>query len=422
MKVRSAFAATVLLLFAVSLPVFAISRDPNGVNVNSQGATTVFITFGGLRDQVPAEAFWCGELMSASPDVGQKCNPATIFGRLPIRYDLSRTSGQSAITDIMSIPQAVSRRAYEAALAGQRSSFFYVRRFVSTTGGPDEYVFVTCRLAGSGARVPFGLLDVQLRFAKNENVASIAPRGSAQPFYADITYNGTGRLKGRWEVVLPGDDLPTADDLLTEASLPVELRPLQRRYTQIERFNVFLPPVGKYRLEGPDPAKLPTQVEGLYQILLRVEASDDKEADSDLARAAAGRGVVHNGGVAGFPMPALRYYVGASPDAAAVAAANGLRHLTPIAGAIVAVNEPIEFTWQNGSVPFFQRLEVLDVKGTAVLSAIVRPEAAAYKAPPWLAERVPAGQVLRWRIVALDPAGRVVANSGYRLLHYGITP
>src|SRR5690606_30136315 len=59
----------------------AISRDPNGVNVNAQGATSVFITFGGLQQQLPVEATWCGELIPAAPDIGFKCDPATIYGR-----------------------------------------------------------------------------------------------------------------------------------------------------------------------------------------------------------------------------------------------------------------------------------------------------------------------------------------------------
>ena len=133
-----------------------IRVNPTGVNVNTQGATTAFLTFGGLRNQVAVEAFWCGELVSAAPSRGFRCDPTTLFGRLPIRYDLSRGQG-AAFTDIMSIPPSISRRAYQEAQRGKKSSFFYVRRFVSTIGGPDEYVAVTCRLAGGGARVPFSL-------------------------------------------------------------------------------------------------------------------------------------------------------------------------------------------------------------------------------------------------------------------------
>ena len=75
-----------LLLAIAALPAAAVQRHPTGVNVNTQGPTTVFITYGGLRDQAPAEAFWCGELMPAAPAVGFMCKPDTIFGRLPLRY------------------------------------------------------------------------------------------------------------------------------------------------------------------------------------------------------------------------------------------------------------------------------------------------------------------------------------------------
>src|SRR5690606_16986111 len=130
---------------------------------------------------------------------------------------------------------------------------------------------------------------------------------------------GTCTLRGRWEVVLPGEEPPTERDLLTEATLPVEERELQRRYTEVGRFSEFLPPSAgaRFVLRGPDPEAIPNDVEGLYQLLLRIEASDDTEGDSNLAAAGAGEGVVHSGAVAGFPIPPLRYFVGASSGNAA---------------------------------------------------------------------------------------------------------
>ena len=133
-----------------------ITVNPSGVNVNTHGATTVFLSFGRLVNQVPVEAFWCGELIAAAPDIGFKCDPGSLFGRLPIRYDLSKIDASGRFTDIMSIPPSVARRAYQAAQQGSSSQFFYVRRFVSTVGGPDEYVSVTCRLAGGGGDRPAG--------------------------------------------------------------------------------------------------------------------------------------------------------------------------------------------------------------------------------------------------------------------------
>lgn len=198
------------LTFVAVDPADAIRRDPNGVNVSSQGATTVFITFGDLDDQVPVEAEWCGALVSAAPAIGMRCDPSTVFGRLPIRFDQSRLSGNGRVfSDVMSIPPSVARRAWQAAARGETSSFFYVRRFVSLIGGPDEYVFVTCRLAGGGARVPFALTDVRLAFEGGDPVLAVDRNQAPTPFVADIAYNGTGRLRGRWEVVLPGEDPPS---------------------------------------------------------------------------------------------------------------------------------------------------------------------------------------------------------------------
>jgi hypothetical protein len=387
-----------------------IRRDPNGVNVSSSGATSVLITYGGLRNQVPAEAFWCGALVPAAPAIGLKCDPATLFGRLPLRYDLSRRQ-DSVLTDVMSIPASVARRAYQAAQRGDRSSFFYVRRFVSTAGGVDEYVFVTCRMAGGGARVPFALLDVRVGFASGEDVASVRQGDRLPPIEAHIVHNGTGRLRGRWEVVLPGEELPSANDLLTEASLPAEERALQRRYASVERFNVFLPPTGRHTLPGPDVSRLPTAAEGLHVVLLRVEAADDKEGDSNLALAGAGPGVLNGGAVAGFPMPVLRYFVGGATDASAGTTPGTLRLLQPADDAALA--GPAEFTWSGGTAAALYRLELTDASGQPLLQALLQPGVGAYRAPSWLREKVPGGQ-LRWRVVALGPSGGSTAETPWR--------
>ncbi len=135
---------------------------PPGSTSTPRGAAPSSSPTAGLPDTRPVEALWCGELIDARPAIGLRCDPGTILGSLPIRFNLASASGQDALTDIMSIPASVTRRAYQAAAAGDRSSFFYVRRFVDGAGGPDQYVAVTCRLAGGGARTPLALTDVQL--------------------------------------------------------------------------------------------------------------------------------------------------------------------------------------------------------------------------------------------------------------------
>ena len=416
--------ALLVLLVAAAPAAAAIRVNPDGVNVNMNGATTVFLSFGGLTRQRPAEAFWCGELMPAAPDAGVKCDPATIFGQLPIRFDLSTSSGVGGFTDIMSIPESVARRARQAAEDGARSSFFYVRRFVNLAGGPDEYVAVTCRLAGGGARVPFALLDVRLRFPGDAPVLIVRPGETPPQIVAEIAYNGTGRLVGRWEVVLPGDDPPESRDLMPEASLPVEQRGTQRRYSEVGRINVFLQPTGRVVLPGPDVRRLPTSVDGLHQILLRVEASDDKEADSNLRTAGSGAGVVHSGAVAGFPLPPLRYVVGSGSTAELMAASPSggtLRLLLPGARATVARRGPVDFSWLEAPRALFYQIEVRTMAGQQVIAAVVSRGTTSYRAPSFLPAQAGDG-FLQWRVTALDEQGNRVDDSGWRDMRLDAAP
>jgi hypothetical protein len=282
-----------------------VKVNPTGVNVNPNTGTTVFLTFGQVPGSLrPAEATWCRDLIPAAPP-------------------------------------SVARRAYQAAADGAQSRFFYVRRFANLGGGPDEHVNVTCRLASGGARTPFALTDAQLLFEPDLPIVFVRPQTLTPKIKANIQYNGTGRLKGRWEVVAPGEELPSDFDLLPEGSLPFEQRGSQRRYTQLSRFNVFLPPVGRYTLEGPDPARMPRNIEGAYLILLRIEASDDKEGDSDLSAVGVGAGIVHSGGLSGFALPFLRYFVGASESQAAAPFAL----ISPADDATINSPQSPLFTW-----------------------------------------------------------------------------
>jgi hypothetical protein len=430
-KIASSICFIILLLSAPAVMAQTIRVNPTGVNVNADGATTAFLTFGPIRNFRVAEGTWCGELIPATPDNGFKCDPATIFGALPGRFDRSRPSGNLGFTDIMSIPPSVVRRAYQAAQAGSVSSFFYVRHFVNLggaidqpPGGPDEYVPVTCRLAGGGARVPFALTDVKVSFdteAAENAVVFVAPGQKPPAIKARIAYNGTGRLRGRWEVALPGEQPPEDFDLLTEATLPVEQRSQQRRYTQISRFNLFLPPTGKYTLAGPDVARLPVMLEGPYLVLLRIEATDDKEADSDLSAAGVGAGVVHSGGVAGFPLPVLRYFVGGGRPGDAVA----LRPLAPPENATIAANQPIEFNWTQAPSAALYQLEIADQSGKVILSALLQPLTLNYRAPSWLRGGLRGAApvaVLQWRVSAIDQTGAKIAETSWRTLQLNAEP
>lgn len=401
-----------------------IRVSPELVNVSTQDATTVFLSYGGLRsDQRLADAIWCGRVVSAAPSLGSKCDPSVAWGQLPLRYDRATQSGANGggFTDIMSIPPSIARRAYQFAGKSGSPSFFYVRHVVSATGLPDEFVVVVCKLASGGASVPLSLTDVRLTAGGEQSVVFVPSREAPPTVAAEIRYTGTGRLVGRWEVVRPGEDLPTDDDLLTEATLPVELRARQRRYTEVERFNVFLPPTGRATLPGPAPRRLPVDVDGSYLVLLRIESSPDDADNSSLTAVGTGTGIVESGAVAGFPMPVLRYVVGASSDAVVrdPRMQTAVRLLVPRAGDSVAPNAPVTFGWIENSSAAFYRVEVMRDDGELVHGAIVARGLGTYRAPPWLAEKA-GGQGLKWRVVAVDARGRDGESTEWRPLRIGV--
>lgn len=417
-----------LLLIVAAVGLFAggahavTTVNPNGVNVRSSGPTTVFLTFQTLDpNEVAVEAIWCGAVQAGvaggSVTTFNPCVPGTIYGVLPLRNNLSQPSQSGAfrnLTDIMTIPATVARRAYQDAQAGQSSEFFYVRHFSGGIGG-DKFVVVTCRMGGGGARSPLSLLDVRLAFYTQSGDAPILAvgRGQAVPrFGATILFNGSGTLKGRWEVVLPGDPEPSDQDLLTEATLPVEQRGLQRRYTLIERFELFLTPDGKIYVPGPDPRRVPVQSDGAYKLLLRIEASDDKEGDSNTG----GGRIARSGGVAGFPLPVLRYVVG-SPEAitslgraAAAPVTEGVTLLIPEDGAKIARDAKLSFSWLDLPNVALYRIEFSNER-EVVFSALVRSGTGQYLAPSWLPEKETS---LRWRVQALARGAGVMAQSAWR--------
>lgn len=411
-------ACAAALLPGVALAVTGVS--PKGVNVNATGVTSLFLTFQNLAaDERPVAAFWCSELtVSGGPSyvtAFDPCVPETVLGQLPVRNDLSTVSGIGSIrnfTDVMTIPASVARRADQSARSGDPALFFYVRQF--SDGKVDTYVAITCRLTAGGARAPLALTEVRLRFDTPEGQRPVTFIGRGEPlpsFAAEVDYNGAGRLTGRWELVKPGDPEPTPEDLLPEASLPVERRGLQQRYTLIGRFDLFLQPGRSTKIPGPDPKRVAADTDGSYKIVLRVEATQEREGDSDTLG-----GVVPAGGVAGFPMPTLAFTVGAPETQTASqpdASRGELAALLPRDGAEVAAGSPVHFSWSTIPGAAAYRLEIRSAAG-AVLNAAVAAGAGSYTSPPWaLAE---AGTALQWRVVAVDANARSMMRSDWRRL------
>jgi hypothetical protein len=404
----------ILFLMLAPAAIAQVRVTPSSVNAYSQGATTVYLTFSNVIDRQPADACWCGDIIPADPDIGFKCSPASVFGCLPVRYDRSRLKPNGVYTDIMSIPASVARRAYLDAASGADATFFYVRRFVSTRGGPDEFVPVTIRLSGNGAAVSFSITEVNLSWGTSKPVMLIRTDEKLPTVKAEIKYTGTGRLKGRWEIVKPGEELPSSFDLLTEATLPLEERARQKRYTLLSRFNIFLPPTGKFSLPGPELWKMPNHVEGLYLVLLRIEAVEDAQGNSRLAEVGAGPATISTGGVAGFPLPVLRYLVGSGTGQIATAT---LTAIAPDEDASIASGEVAEFRWKDIEGAAMYRVEVEDESNNSILSAVALPGVGAYRAPSWLKEKAGSG-VVQWRVIAVDGNGNRIGETPRRRLRY----
>jgi hypothetical protein len=298
----------------------------------------------------------------------------------------------------MSITPTVARRAYTDAVQGNDSRFFYVKHFVSTTGGPDQFVPVTIRLSGNGAGVPFSLTGVKLQWQQGEKVVPfIRPDEKLPLITAEIRYTGTGRLKGRWELVRPGDELPEARDLLSEASLPVEERGRQRRYALLNRFDVNLPPGGTYTLPGPENWRIDKTVEGLYLLLFRVEASDAPNSDSSI-----GPRSLPTGGVAGFSMPTLRYYVGNSSN-------TSIQQIAGTPDELITQALPIVLSWPAVADAKMYRIEIEDEDKT-VFTAMVLPPVVRYQIPSFIRD-LTASKPLKWKVTSLGDVGKVIDQS-----------
>lgn len=436
MKIIKVCIILILNYVLICTHCFAVdSVNPTGVNVNAAGVTSVFLTFRGTAGQVTTDAFWCGEITTAANTVSTEnpCVPGTFFGRLPNRLQQGQSSqfaqvpqlpieadafftpqnvnGQllgQTFTDIMTIPASVSRRAMQSARSGDKSSFFYIREFV--VNGTKQYIAITCRLSGGGARVPFSLTKVQTYFDTQSGPQNVFLHSIDSHFpdvQAHISYNGTGRLKGRWELVMPGDEPPKDIDLVPQANLPTELRGLQKRYRVIQTVDKFLPPLGEITIDGPPSNLLPQNIIGGFQLLFRIEATRDKEGNSNT-----GVGVAISGGVSGFPIPAIKYYVASNEDVLQAKTAQGLTQeirIFPIQKVKDTENE-FQFSWQHVGSAKGYKLELM-FEGETSFFAYIDASHNAYITPPWIGEKIVEGtqnqdhNILQWRIQALDKNG-----------------
>ena len=175
--------------------------------------------------------------------------------------------------------------------------------------------------------------------------------------------------------------------------------------------NLFLPPTGRVRVPGPDPARLPRDVDGTYLVLLRIEAGDDREGVNDPSGISAG--AVASAAVAGFPLPVLRYLVGSSTVTEPLPAGRGVSLIAPAANATIARGTRWSFAWIPVATAARYRVEIRTIDGATLFEAVTGSDTGTYTPPPFLAERAGGGK-LQWRVRAVDLAGTVVGRSRWR--------
>jgi hypothetical protein len=114
-------------------------------------------------------------------------------------------------------------------------------------------------------------------------------------------------------------------------------------------------------------------------------------------------------------MPALRYYVGTG-GVAQVDEFNSVEHqLAPAELAEFGASQSVSFTWPTVAQAKYYRLIIEDASGAELHSAVLLRDTTLYRAPSWLLKQAPT-DILRWRVLALDPKGTVLNETVRRSL------
>ncbi|MDQ6621179.1 MAG: choice-of-anchor D domain-containing protein [Pseudomonadota bacterium] len=394
------------------------SVSPLTRSVNTDRPSSFPVTYRFAQNTTAAQAvnaFFCTTLSSPVPSNGvtgtNPCSPGDIIAP----YNPDRTQGATPFTTVrngvflqtstetVAVPGPVSRFVYlRARENGALPVFYFVRQF-----SPTAFAVVTLQLSGNMANQPVSMTDVRVAFRKGnaELPLTFVRRNETPPaIEATLYYTGSGILRGRWEVVAPGDFEPTVEDLIPEASLPFAARGSQRRYQLVERFQAYLPATGRFVLPGPDVSKLPVRADGQYRVLLRFEAEPAIGSDEPLFL---------SGGSAPFPLPTLRYFVGSIGGIPGGGTVQAVVLDRPMNGQTIPANQLPQFRWRDVVGASVYRVEIQQEDGDVLLSALVRAGVGTYRAPPFIRERAKS-EIQRWRVTAVDVDGTLVGQSAWR--------
>jgi len=381
-------------------------------NVSSDLTQVLSYTFSGNTPNVsPLDGVFCFDLIAGLPagntTTGNPCTSSSQFARHPTvsgSFQSTRVGNFiRSVRETIRVPSAVSRFARE----NGRSRYFFARQF-----SPNQYAVVAIELLGNVANQPIALTDMRMYFKQGgEQPIVFVKRGDNLPTVeAKISFTGSGWLRGAWEVVQPGDTEPTETDLMTDASLPLGQRGLQRRYMVVGTFQQYLPAVGQVTLTPPDMSRFPARTDGPYRVLLRLFADPAIGAESDGRLAS---------GTAAFALPTSRYFVGSFASHGTTSMLPSISVSLPSVDHVFAATESVSFRWQATRDSAVYLLEAVDAAGKLVAAAQVPGSTvelnAGYSAPPpWRARASLGTGAVRWRVTAFSRDGEALARSEWR--------
>lgn len=332
-----------------------------------------------------------GFVVTISSNSGQFCvgtvfvctTLRTVSKRLSVTYTSNGTPTTFSIAESVLVPQAVIDQAKKLGF----NTVLYRRSW--TPGGTFPNGAITLNITGSAA-AGFSINRQSMRFDDNSIIKLLNEKESLRA-KADITYNGSGQLRGKWEVAGPGS---TSGEAIFR-----NLRTVRKYLGSGDKRTLISPP-------------LPSDRAGSYMVRLHITSP-----------------------APGFESPVIRYYVGA--QGAQVTPPQTMRLGNPVDRSWLTKNT--RFNWQGIKNTKHYRLEIyhkpqatdaestmpntgdnqtskkpVRLQGSPVAGMILPADALQTALPDSARKRLKSGSWYYWRIIAVDKTGKLVGISPIR--------
>lgn len=334
-----------LILTGIFIPSFsraAVTATPSSVNVVRGQSNTVVITY-----QFSGYVIGNGTLTS---NQGIYFTPDTIIGynNMPLTVSIVGTVGTTSETVV--IPVSILEKALQRGTA----QFFYRRVFTGMIGTDTATINLTITGEAGGT---LGIKRISVYFGNGRAETTVMKYANDLKAYADIRYNGSGLLKGYWEV---------DGRLLSYVSQPLSAGQ-------------------QITLATPDIPALPTFETGTHTLRFVITNPEPGQ---------------------GIPLPVLVYFV--TTDEAAVKQAGLILKVPAEAAEVPYASQKYEWQLIRAEVYMIQFFESQETK--PVFSAYTKK--GFYQLPQLvLKKNFEPGKTYYWRITAIDKERRKIGES-----------